>query len=195
MWRVACGMWFAHVIQLQRRVSCAACPCVSLPACLSLSSSVLSSLLLWYLFYLHFFMAFCRASGHVLVITICHWFPVNADESRDGSIRLSLSLLPCWVVCTLHSALFPCSTLPALSCPAQSLCVLVLLSCYSPSLALAFLFLSLVCFLVLVLVLVLVVVASSSAFGPWYIIACRLSCLFALFSKTWQQQLAQLPAP
>lgn len=77
-------------------------------------------------------MAFCRASGHVLVITICHWFPVNADESRDGSIRLSLSLLPCWVVCTLHSALFPCSTLLGLFCPAQSLCVLVLLSCCCP---------------------------------------------------------------
>lgn len=102
-------------------------------------------------------MAVCRASGHVLVITICHWFSVSADTDTDARrsrfpldshydealLSWSLSLSCC---CSMSSTSSTSST---------------------SSLSLS----------------------SSSAFGPWYIMACRLSCLFALFSKTWQQQL------
>lgn len=110
---------------------------LSLPVAASVCSSVLSSLLLWYLFYLHFFMAFCRASGHVLVITICHWFPVNADESRDGSVSLSLSFSPVWLG-TLHSALCWASLLyPSRHCAAllshyASLCCCPAVVVFSP---------------------------------------------------------------
>lgn len=120
MWHVACGMWFAHVIQLQRRVSCAACPPVPVCLCLCLLVCIIIIIIVIFILFA-LFMAFCRASGHVLVITICHWFPVNADESRDGSIRLPC---PAWLS-TLHSALFPCSTLaapPALLSHYASLC-------------------------------------------------------------------------
>lgn len=167
---------------------------LSLPVSVSVSSSVLSSLLLWYLFYLHFFMAFCRASGHVLVITICHWFPVNADESRDGSISLSLSFSPVWLR-TLHSALcwasllYPSSPCAALLSHYASLCccpavvVFSPLSCLSSSSSLS---LSL---------------SSSSSLrrqAPLgHDILWPVACLVYLryLAKRGKQQLAQLPAP
>jgi len=125
---------------------------------------VLSSLLFVYLFYFHiFFMAFCRASGHVLVITICHWFPVNSDG------RPSTDSLPPWQSLCVHVIFF-------LSFPLH-----IFIASSSLRRFVLVLFLSLALSLSL----------SSSAFGPWYIMACRLSCLFALFNKTWQQQ--QLP--
>lgn len=168
---------------------------LSLPVSVSVCSSVLSSLLLWYLFYLHFFMAFCRASGHVLVITICHWFPVNAGESRDGSISLSLSFSPVWLE-TLHSPLcwasllYPSSPWAALLSHYASLCccpAVVAFSLLSPFL---FSFSS--------SSLSLSSASSLRRQAPLgHDILWPVACLVYLryLAKRGKQQLAQLPAP